>query len=201
MASGETPLSRVYAGEVEAIIRELLPASRELELDPEVVRRGPGTKNPIYNFAPHQDYGFTAEDWPLAGPEFREHFGRPDVRGLMVINFWRPVRPMRGPVKRTPLAVCDPRTVKLEDIVPVSVKRDNMGYVRMLDLAYDPGQRWYYYPDMSVDEVLVFKSFQHFKSQAGPELHTCFHTAFEHPGAPPGVEERQSCEYRARIWF
>lgn len=201
MRRGETPLSQKYWGEVEQILRELLPESKEIELDPLVVRRGPGTKNPVYNFAPHQDYGFTDEDWPLAGPEFRDRFAQEQVRGLVVVNFWRPVRPMRGPVRKTPLAVCDPSTVKMEDIVPVNVRRDSSGYVKMLDLAHDAEQRWYYYPDMTVDEVLVFKSFQYFKSQSGPELNTCFHTAFEHPLAPPGAEERQSCEYRARIWF
>jgi len=172
-----------------------------MELDPEVVRRGPGTKNPGYNFAPHQDYGFTAEDWPLAGPEFHERLGRPDVRGLIVVNFWRPVRPMRGPVQKTPLAVCDPCSVRMEDIVPVNVCRDTMGYIKMLDIAYNEDQRWYYYPDMTVDEVLVFKTFQYFKHQSGPELNTCFHTAFQHPDAPPGAEERHSCEYRVRIWL
>jgi len=197
----ETPLSRKYTQEVEQVIRELLPDAKEIELDPLLARRGPGTKNPGYNFAPHQDYGFTADDWPLAGPEFRQRFGREDCHGLVVVNFWRPVRPMQGPVRKTPLAVCDPASVKMQDIVPVNVRRDSLGYTKMLDLAFDEDQRWYYYPDMTVDEVLIFKSFQHFKSQAGPELHTCFHTAFEHPAAPPGAEERQSCEYRARIWF
>lgn len=201
MNRDETPLSRIYWKEVEQIIRDLMPDSKDLELDPEITRRGPGTKNPNYNFAPHQDYGFTPEDWPLAGPEFHAHFEREDVRGLVVANFWRPVRPMQGPVKKTPLAVCDPRSVKMEDIVPLSVKRDPLGYTKMLDLAYDKDQEWYYYPDMTVDEVLVFKSFQYFKSQAGPELNTVFHTAFEVPSPPPGVEERQSCEYRVRIWF
>lgn len=58
-----------------------------------------------------------------------------------------------------------------------------------------------YYPDMTVDEVLVFKSFQHLKGQAGAELNTCFHTAFEVPSAPPGAEPRLSSEYRVRVWF
>lgn len=201
MPAAETPLSRKYSKEVEQIVRELLQGVQHMELDPEVVRRGPGTKNPGYNFAPHQDYGFTAEDWPLAGPEFHERLGRPDVRGLIVINFWRPVRPMRGPVQKTPLAVCDPGSVRMEDIVPVNVCRDTMGYIKMLDIAYNEDQRWYYYPDMTVDEVLVFKTFQYFKHQSGPELNTCFHTAFQHPYVPPGAEERHSCEYRVRIWL
>eukprot|EP00931_Biecheleriopsis_adriatica_P078127 TRINITY_DN51597_c0_g1_i1.p1 TRINITY_DN51597_c0_g1~~TRINITY_DN51597_c0_g1_i1.p1 ORF type:complete len:361 (-),score=58.59 TRINITY_DN51597_c0_g1_i1:19-1101(-) len=197
----ETPLSRKYALEVKQIIKELLPKSTIIELDPLCARRGPGTKNPNYSFGAHCDYGLVADDWLLATPEFRERMVNPDFSGIMVLNFWRPVLPMKGPVKKHPLAVCDPRTVKFEDIVPISIRWDELGYVRMLTLAHDPEQKWYYYPDMTTDEVLVFKSFQYFKSQAGPELNTCFHTAFEHPQAPPNAEARQSSEYRVRVWF
>eukprot|EP00929_Paragymnodinium_shiwhaense_P079016 TRINITY_DN41048_c0_g1_i1.p1 TRINITY_DN41048_c0_g1~~TRINITY_DN41048_c0_g1_i1.p1 ORF type:complete len:378 (-),score=57.98 TRINITY_DN41048_c0_g1_i1:313-1446(-) len=201
MPKTETQLSRIYAKECRELIKQLVPDARDVELDPLVVRRGPGTKNPIYNFAPHQDYGFTVEDWPMAGPEFRYKWSNPAVEGFMVINFWRPVLPMQGPVTKTPLAVCDPKSVKLEDIVPINVRRAGYDFAKMLDLAYDKDQHWYYYPDMTVDEVLVFKSFQHYRRQREPELNTCFHTAFEVPDPPPGAEERQSCEYRARLWL
>ncbi|CAJ1393971.1 unnamed protein product [Effrenium voratum] len=197
----ETPISRIYAREVEEMVRELMPDAKEVELDPLCARRGPGTKNPTYSFAVHQDYGFTAEDWPLADHGFKARFQEPAVKGFMAVNFWRPVAPMKHPVKKAPLAVCDPATVKMEDTVPINIRWDELGYVKMLALAHDDEQRWYYYPDMTTDEVLVFKSFQYFKSQQGPELHTCFHTAFEDPTCPASAEPRQSAEYRVRIWF
>lgn len=201
MPKTETPLSRIYAKEVEQIVRELLPEAQELELDPFCARRGPGTKNPTYSFAVHNDYGFVADDWPAASAGFQARFARPEVRGVMALNFWRPVLPMRGPVLRHPLAVCDPRSVEFDDIVPVSIKWDELPHHRMLNLRPSEGQRWYYYPEMTVDEVLVFKSFQYFKAQAGPEFNTCFHTAFEVPGSPREAEPRQSAEYRVRVWF
>eukprot|EP00933_Yihiella_yeosuensis_P016593 TRINITY_DN14106_c1_g1_i1.p1 TRINITY_DN14106_c1_g1~~TRINITY_DN14106_c1_g1_i1.p1 ORF type:complete len:250 (-),score=47.92 TRINITY_DN14106_c1_g1_i1:46-723(-) len=197
----DTPLARIYANEVKEIIRELLPACKDIDCDPECARRGPGTHNPTYSFAVHHDYGFTFDDWPPSKPGVRERFDSPDVRGMMAVNVWRPVLPMKGPVVKTPLAVCDPRSVKFEDIIPISIRWDNMGFHRMLALAHDEGQQWYYYPDMTTDEVLLFRSFQFFKNQSGPELNSCFHTAFEVPGAPPGAEPRQSAEYRVRVWF
>ncbi|CAE7850801.1 aclN, partial [Symbiodinium microadriaticum] len=198
----ETAISRIYAKEVEEMVRELMPAATFVELDPLCARRGPGTKNPTYSFAVHQDYGYTADDWPLADNGFKARFDEPNVTGFMAVNFWRPVLPMKGPVKKAPLAVCDPRSVKMEDTVPINIRWDELGYVKMLALAHDGDQRWYYYPDMTVDEVLVFKSFQYFKRQEGrPELNTCFHTAFEDPTAPPNAEPRQSAEYRVRVWF
>lgn len=33
----------------------------------------------------------------------------------MTVNFWRPVAPMAQPVRKAPLAVCDPESVRLED--------------------------------------------------------------------------------------
>jgi len=201
MPDGETPVSQIYAKEVEQIVRELYPESKELELDPLCARRGPGTKNPSYSFAPHNDYGFTADDWPIGRSDFKERFASPDVRGMMAINFWRPVLPMREPVRKTPLAVCDPGTVQWEHILPISIKWDHMPHHKMLAIAHDESQRWYYYPSMTTDEVLIFKSFQYFKSQSGPEFNTCFHTAFQDPTAPQGSEERQSAEYRVRVWF
>lgn len=204
MPEKETPISSIYAKEVEQVVRELLPDCTHIELDAQCARRGPGTKNPNYSLAVHADYGFTAEDYPMADrPDsaFRKRFESPDVRGMMVLNFWRPVLPMRGPVLKTPLAVCDPRSVDIEDALGINIRWDELGYVKMLVLAHDERQKWYFYPEMTVDEVLVFKSFQYFKSQEGPELHTCFHTAFEAPSAPPGAEERQSAEYRVRVWF
>eukprot|EP00435_Cladocopium_sp_Y103_P017704 s1973_g4.t1 len=197
----ETPVSRIYAKEVEEMVRELMPEAKEVELDPLCARRGPGTKNPTYSFAVHQDYGLTADDWPLMDNGFKSRFDEPSVKGFMAVNFWRPVAPMKGPVKKAPLAVCDPGSVKLEDCIGIHIKWDDLGYVKMLGLAHDDEQRWFYYPDMTQDEVLVFKSFQYFKSQAGrPELKTCFHTAFEDPTAPVDAEPRQSAEYRVTRW-
>lgn len=200
----ETPISRIYAKEVEAAVRILLPRARHIELDPLAARRGPGTNNPRYSFAVHQDYGLTDEDWPLADEAWRRRYAGSDVQGFMAINFWRPIAPMLGPVKMAPLCVCSPQSVKMEDVVSINIKWDHMPYVKMLALAHDEDQRWYYYPDMTLDEVLVFKSFQHFKSQVGPELNTCFHTAFnDHSRAPPDVkvEPRMSSEYRVRVWL
>lgn len=199
-AGADTPLSRIYAKEVEEIIREMVPGCVDMELDPQCARRGPGTKNPTYSFAVHNDYGFRVSDWPSPSPEFQARFDREEVRGMLAINVWRPVVPMQGPVKRTPLAVCAPASVDMEDVLPISIKWDAMPPHRMLALAHDESQRWYYYPEMTVDEVLLFKSFQHYKSQAGPEFNTCFHSAFEDPTAPANSEPRQSAEYRVRVW-
>jgi len=201
-----TPVSEIYAKEVEEVVRELYPDATLVECDPLCARRGPGTKNPNYSFGPHQDYGLTADDWPLAGEGFRQRFSKRETKGMMALNFWRPVAPMKGPVLQHPLAVCEPSTVKWDDVILTSIKWDEKPHHRMMTIAYDEDQRWYYYPNMTTDEVLIFKSFQHLKEQhdaevESPVLRTCFHTAFHHPDAPKNCEPRQSAEYRVRVWF
>ena len=69
-----------------------------------------------------------------------------------------------------------------------------------LALRYGEGQRWYYYPEMTPDEVLVFKQFQCSKDDPEPPLASCFHSAFELPDTPADADERQSCEHRVLIF-
>ncbi len=205
--------SLVYASEVEELIRcELLPGRDDLvvQRNPAVMRRGPGTDNPFYGAGVHQDYGLSADDYEenvaaYAGPEaarnWRASFDDPSVRGYLVINFWRPVH-MREPIQHMPLCVCDPNTVERDDVVPTGLlnftptgKPSNQ-----LALKYNPEQRWYYYPEMTCDEVLAFKNFLFFKGEE-PILQTCCHSAFEDPTAPADAETRQSCEYRVSVFF
>ena len=205
--------ARVYALEVEELIRcDLLPGRDDLVIqqNPAVMRRGPGTENDFYGSGVHQDYGLSADDYEenvaaYAGPEAARHwrasFDDPSVRGYLVINFWRPVH-MHGPVQHMPLCVCDPNTVNQDDVVPTGLvnftptgKPSNQ-----LALKYHPEQMWYYYPEMTCDEVLAFKNFQYFKGQEAV-LQTCCHSAFEDPTAPADAETRQSCEYRVSVLF
>ena len=56
-----------------------------------------------------------------------------------------------------------------------------------------------YYPEMTCDEVLVFKQFEFFKEideVPEPRQRSIFHTAFNHPGASFFDDRRQSTEYR-----
>merc|ERR1719277_859620 len=91
----------------------------------------------------------------------------------------------KGPVQNTPLAVCDPNTVSVDDIVP----QDLYGFApkgqHNMGIKFNPEQKWYYYPDMTVDEVLVFRQFQYENGWEEPykKINTVFHTAFQHPNA------------------
>ena len=68
-------------------------------------------------------------------------------------------------------------------------------------LRAQPHHRWFYYPEMTGDEVLAFKDFQLFKRDAEPAVEACFHSAFEHPDTPDNAPARQSCEHRVSVFF
>jgi hypothetical protein len=113
-------------------------------------------------------------------------------RRLMNVNVWRGVNPVRN----MPLAVCDARTVGRGDCMTVRFGESPApamgGGPGGLNLAYNPRHRWYYYPDMQPDEVIVFRLFD----TADPEWHVTAHSAFIDPTADPASPKRKSFEIR-----
>lgn len=72
---------------------------------------------------------------------------------------------MKGPLKHMPLAVCDKRSVKLDRVVPTSFKFfAPFGPFVNLSLKYSDELKFYYYPDMTSNEVLAFKQY-HFEKR------------------------------------
>merc|ERR1712227_1163055 len=68
-------------------------------------------------------------------------------------------------------------------------------------LRFNEDQKWYYYPDMTVNETLVFNQVVLFKDNPESVKMQVFHSAFKDPTAPRNSEIRQSREYRIPIWF
>ena len=62
--------------------------------------------------------------------------------------------------------------------------------------THNPEHRWYYYPDMSDDEVLFIKFYDSDRSRAW----RCLHTAFADTSRPDAIE-RHSMEYRGIAYF
>jgi hypothetical protein len=202
------PLSPRYEDQIRALIRQrLLPGIRiEFQKRSMLLRRGDGTRIPYYGTMPHQDYGPSPDDFqasmaaylsPETGRAWRRRYESDDVEGFMMINFWRTTA-MSEPLRHMPLAVCDPMSISLGDIVEMDI-----GYltpsgipVRQLGLRGNRGQIWYHYPGMESGEVLAFKVFQFFKQGDRDVFQSCFHTAFADPTAPPDAAPRQSCEHR-----
>jgi hypothetical protein len=206
-------VARHYMPEIEAVLRERLLPGRKIEImqRPDPLRRGRGTSTPFYGDGVHQDFGLTPDDYQInieafATPEaarwWRAGYERDAVEGYMMVDFWRTTN-MAGPLKHMPLALLDPGSVEMADVVPAMLTGVAPGgkATSALSLRFNPRQSWYFYPDMIGEEMLAFKIFESWKEDGGPRLRTCFHSAFRDPGAPADAEERQSCEHRVGVFF
>jgi len=200
-----------FCDEIEEIIRiRLLPGKRlEIQQRPTPMRRGRGTTNPQYGQGVHSDGPLTAELYAenvraFAGEEARdwwlERYLRDEVAGFMSIDFWRTTN-MEGPLHHMPLALCAPNSLQRCDVVPMEfigiAPEGNLSH--HLALRFDAAQRWYFYPEMTGDEVLAFKLCEFWKDQPDARPQNCFHSAFCDPRAPPDAKERQSCEHRVGV--
>lgn len=102
---------------------------------------------------------------------------------LLVVHAWRSVS--KEPHQRFPLALCDGRTVDEQGLI-----RETVSGLERYRTTHSAGHKWYWFPEMRADEVLLFKGYD----SECPRY--AFHSAFEHEGAPPDAGARFSCEMR-----
>jgi hypothetical protein len=108
------------------------------------------------------------------------------------INVWRPIR---GPVESTPLAVCDARSIDPVDFVPTDfVYREKVGEVYRL--AYNPKHRWFYFPGLECNEVILLKCYDSCKDE---RARFSAHSAFDDPTSPTDAPTRESIEARTLV--
>jgi len=187
----------VYYPEVERLLKNATGAERVLIFDhtvrnPELAERGEkGSQPPVK--AVHNDYSFKS-----APRRVRDHLPEEADRLLKnrfaEINVWRAIR---GPIESSPLALCDARSLGLEDIVPTDlVYSDRVGEV--LTFLYNPRHRWYYFPQMERNEAVLLKCYD---SRDDGRARFTAHTSFEDPNSPPNAKPRESIEVRALLFW
>jgi hypothetical protein len=118
---------------------------------------------------------------------------RPHQRFLQV-NLWRPIS---GPLRDAPLAICDASSITRRQLAPVDLlypKRHGEIYY----LTFDAAQRWFYAPDMQPEEAWLLKNYD--SAAAG---NACFaaHCAFNDPTPWDHLAPRESIEIRAFALF
>jgi hypothetical protein len=112
---------------------------------------------------------------------------------VQVINLWRPIR---GPLRDAPLAVCDVESVAPEDLVPSDlVYRNRVG--ETYAVTYNPSHRWYYVPEMQPHEALLLKCYD---SETDGRARFLPHTAFVDPTTPEDAPPRESIELRTLVF-
>ena len=116
-------------------------------------------------------------------------------RRFTSVNVWRP---LTGPVKTDPIAICAWDSIGENDMIPAERNYGNrIGGI--LNLAYNPAQKWTYFPDMERDEIILLKCFD---SELDGRARWTAHAAFEDPNGPdPSLPARESIEVRTLIFY
>jgi hypothetical protein len=190
----------VYADEVKALVLEHTGAGR-VEIfdhtrrsDSDDLRKQRVIREPAATV--HNDY--TVDSGPR---RLRDHFGdAPEEaeallgRRFAIVNVWRSIN---GTVRRSPMTLCDAGSAVPEDLVPVKRQaRDRIGEIQMV--LHNPAHRWYYFPEMTMDEALLIKTYD---SATDVAARFTPHTAFDIPGTAHDAPPRESIETRCFVFF
>lgn len=65
-------------------------------------------------------------------------------------------KPLRGPLRDWPLALCDAASVQANDLTPADVVFDTK-VTENMQVHHDAAQKWYYLEDQDPSELLVFR--------------------------------------------
>lgn len=111
-----------------------------------------------------------------------------------MVNVWRSIGESAD---RSPLAFADGRTVAADDYIATDlIYESRKGEI--YQNAHSEGQRWYWYPNMTRDEVVLLKCFD--TATDGRTRYTA-HSGIENPTAPANTPPRESIEVRTMISF
>jgi len=192
----EAEIARVYYPECERLIAEATGAVRVVAFDHIVRNAALSAKgNPIKLPASRVHNDYTAWSAPqrvrdLMGAEAEELL----KHRYAEINLWRPIR---GPLLRSPLALCDAQTLSEENLVASELRYpDRTG--ETYAVTYNPAQRWFYFPKMLADEAVLIRCFDSAREGAA---RFSAHGAFEDPNSPADAPPRESIEVRALVFF
>ncbi len=193
----EDEVRNVYYPEAEQLIKAATGAGRVFVFDHTVRKRvegvadrAGGLRQPVARV--HVDH--TANSGPQRVRDLIPDEAEELLKGrVQIINLWRPIR---GPVLDSPLAVCDARTVKPDDLVASDLVYPNR-VGETYAVKYNPEHRWFYVPRMRVDEVLLLKCFD---SKTDGRARFAPHSAFADPTTPPDAPPRESIELRTLVF-
>jgi hypothetical protein len=193
-------IATIYEDEVKALVKGVTGAGRVEIFDhtrravSDDTRKAKQIREPASTV--HNDYTASSGLRRL-----RDHFSDAPQevddllkRRFAIVNAWRSIK---GAVHMAPLALCDASSVAPEDLAPVTRKaKDRIGEIQMA--LYSPDQRWYYFPEMNMDEALLIKTFD---SETDGRARFTIHTAFDDPTVAADAPPRESIETRCFVFF
>lgn len=202
----EEEVQRVYYPEVVELACAATGARRGVVFDHLVRQKDPTrptgsfgreTKAPAAVGRVHNDYTEASGMRRLElvqrfAPEWSEALRA--AQRYSVVNIWRS---LEHPIYDTPLAVCDARSVNINDMVEAEIRYpDRKGEIYLF--RHNAAHRWHYYSAMRGGEALVFKQYD---SQVNGVARFTPHAAFDLPDVPADAHPRQSIEARCLVIY
>jgi hypothetical protein len=194
--SDEAAIRAIYYPESARILQAATGATRVYIFDHTIRRRQLGAKDrggarqPVSRV--HVDH--TETSGPQRVRDLLPQEAETLLRGrVQIVNLWRP---LAGPVRDMPLAMCDAASVAPGDLVASDlIYPDRRG--ETYQVRFNTAQRWYWLPQMMTDEALLLKCYD---SVRDGRARFSPHTAFVDPTAPADATPRQSIEIRALLF-
>ena len=194
----DAEVKAVYYPEVEQLVADCSGASEVLVFDHTIRVNQPAiqttrkVREPV--LVAHNDYTDRSAPQRVRDLLPAERAAALLEHRFAVVQTWRPIS---GPVRDMPLAICDAGSIASRDLIETDLVYENrVGEV--LQLSHNPDHRWFYFPDMEPREALVFKCYD---SLTDGRARFTAHTAFAHPDAPADAPPRQSIEARTLAFF
>jgi hypothetical protein len=202
-------LTRDYPAEVVAIAQRLTGADLVIPMGGQLrspVISGAGFQPPAAEA--HVDFNTRSAQKIARALYDRAQPNGPGFDRFIAFSLWRT---FSAPPQDWPLALCDFRTVGDEDAVAnVKVDVDEIptgdalfapieGEDEMTAATifhHNPAHRWWYFPDMTADEVILIKFHDSDHDRAWRAPHTAFHDT-----SRPDAVTRESYEFRAIAYF
>ena len=186
-----------YYAEVEQVLRARTGADKVVVFDHTLRESGAAAgradlREPVRRV--HDDQTFNSAPNRVRRHLPPEEAERRLQRRHAIVNFWRPIG---GAVQQQPLALCDARSIALEDLLPSDlVYPDWTG--ETYAFAYNPRHRWYWLPQQTPDEVALLKIYD---NRTDGSARLTAHTAFDDPTSAPDAPPRRSIEVRTLLFW
>jgi len=207
-------LESVYYAETKELLKEKLGADRVFIIASQVrnnTRKSPNELNPFADNNPIASYASVVHTDFCASKSVEKFYrtsGLPSGAKVryQLVNTWRNISE-KDPVYNDALACCDTTSVTNEEFLrfdePLNARAapGRPGdWAQQYRLTADnaANHRWFYYPHMSKDEVLLFKQFD---SDPQKSSRFTFHSAFHDPTIAGDLPARESVEIRALAIF
>merc|ERR1711871_870256 len=207
-------LESVYYAETKELLKEKLGADRVFIIASQVrnnTRKSPNELNPFADNNPIASYASVVHTDFCASKSVQKFYrtsGLPSGAKVryQLVNTWRNISE-KDPVYNDALACCDTTSVTNEEFLrfdePLNARAapGRPGdWAQQYRLTADnaANHRWFYYPHMSKDEVLLFKQFD---SDPQKSSRFTFHSAFHDPTIAGDLPARESVEICALAIF